>query len=553
MTSFFTLPLQFISHEPGDIVSFITSTRPFLNCSIIPIILSDSTCNNMIDVDWDQNAPRDKIPLWQKLTQEDSDLKWYLLFSLSDTLQFASTIRGPQTANLTLFCQRILTPLIRDNPYFTRTLKHATVFGDEGAMIISLLRKVVSLESYINCWIEPEAALQLKHMPLRKLRVDFDPKSRRESLEILTSSDSVIKNTIREYWTFQVEDFEFVRSFPNLLKLEVCGYSSSTCDITPLGSLVKLRHLVLNHECTVGDSNTFDTVADCICSLVELRVLVLDHYFGEEENFDHFFKLCAESLRHLEEFSIAMPKFSSQGIKYFHQFSKSLRKLSFQFISFERGGFLKFFMSSSLNNLEHLTFEDYFFNRQDEFIADDIQDSSNLKSIPLLPSLKYLDLRQCSDIPRCICENFLSRIHSVEILKVGGSATFDTFNFVGWTKYLLPLQNLKELKLMRKSIENWKDEEPFLRQAALINLERFSMYSAKGMDNETLAVVSSSFPSLRILSIGGKSKMSVKGIETHLSKLKFIESIRVPVSRWNKKQVESMRKSFPKHVRIDVF
>ena len=96
MTSFYTLPLEFLTHEPDLIISFITSTRPFLNCSIVPTILSDEN-------------------LWaSKLSRSDHSLKWYRLFILSDTMQFASKMLLPQGSFARVFADRILSPLLQD-------------------------------------------------------------------------------------------------------------------------------------------------------------------------------------------------------------------------------------------------------------------------------------------------------------------------------------------------------------------------------------------------------------------------------------------------------
>ena len=109
MSSFLTLlPLEFLRHEPEQIVSFITSIRPLFNCSIIPYLLSDEE-------------------LWRRFSFRDRELKWYLLFALSDTLQFASRMCVPLQSDSIVFAEKILKPLINDHPYFTRTLKHFSV------------------------------------------------------------------------------------------------------------------------------------------------------------------------------------------------------------------------------------------------------------------------------------------------------------------------------------------------------------------------------------------------------------------------------------------
>ena len=206
MSSFFTLPIEFISHAPGDIVSFISSSRPFLNCSIVPCILSNK---NTKDLSFAShfNGYMQTGTLWQKLIDEDDDLNWYRFFILSDTLQFSSIMSIPHYSNSTLFTQKILTPLIRDNPYFTRTLKH---FRDFTIEKIKLLPEIKSLEALIlnDNVITSSCSKYLKQLPLRKLEMicyefpeseDFESekiKMAKDFLSDLSSSqDSVTKNT----------------------------------------------------------------------------------------------------------------------------------------------------------------------------------------------------------------------------------------------------------------------------------------------------------------------------------------------------------------------
>ena len=162
MTSFYTLPLEYLTHEPELIVSFITSTRPFLNCSIVPIILSGAPKNKLYETP--------DLSLWEKLAENDKNLKWYLLFALSDTLQFSSTMWIPDDTNLIVFSQRIFTPLIRNNPYFTRTLKHFICGTSENLeFIFPLLRQVRSLETVSIDECGSGIIQHLKHLPLRKV------------------------------------------------------------------------------------------------------------------------------------------------------------------------------------------------------------------------------------------------------------------------------------------------------------------------------------------------------------------------------------------------
>ena len=279
MITFFTLPIEFLTHEPETIVSFITATRPFLNCSIVPTILSDSRTSFL------PTTVHESI--WEKLAFDDLNLKWYLLFSLSDTLQFASSMHIPDNSNATLFAQRI----IHSNPYFTRTLKHfsTSLQGSGLSLIASLLRQVRSLESVSLCSADAETLSHLKFLPLRKYSVLFDNKneSPEKLCDILSCSESVMKNTLEEFVSSScvLSNLGLVSSFPNLRRLMLNNFfNKPTLDIAPISSLKKLQALDLVHSSLIvtgasrNDSHKqqhFESVEECLSELTQLRSLKL--------------------------------------------------------------------------------------------------------------------------------------------------------------------------------------------------------------------------------------------------------------------------------------
>ena len=116
----YLLPLKFLSHQPETILSFISSFRPIFNSSLTPALVGDSEKDLVTPVEEEADPPSS---LWEQLNERDETLKWYRLVALSDTLQFSPRMSMPDIADETHFALQILTPLIRDNPYFTRTLK----------------------------------------------------------------------------------------------------------------------------------------------------------------------------------------------------------------------------------------------------------------------------------------------------------------------------------------------------------------------------------------------------------------------------------------------
>ena len=290
MSSFYTLPIEFLLDEPQTIISFITSTRSFFNCSIIPIILSET------------QKKFEYKTLWEKLAENDTkDLKWHLLFYLSDTAQFSSRMSIPNETNFTLFCQRILSPLIRDTRYFTRTLKYFTLpveskMNGVASLVIAFLSFIPSLESVsISSSISDYATLsQLATMPLRKLDVTFEnPKTNKYFLREFCSSISdpssplslsILKNTLEEFSCNNILTFNFLTQFLNLRKFSCyCSHffteddENYEIDISPLGSLRKLQSLSLSfrgNQLTIFEStSSYRSVEECLSQLTELRTL----------------------------------------------------------------------------------------------------------------------------------------------------------------------------------------------------------------------------------------------------------------------------------------
>ena len=182
MTSFYTLSINFITHEPSFILSFITSTRPFFNSSIVPSILSEETEDSITERTfdlwergWELNYPFDNL-LWEKLAAKDIQLKWYQLFILSDTLQFARGMWLPKNSKGTDFIEKILSPLLQNNFYFARTLKHFTTFSGNLAEIFPLLSGIPSLESLTLHWVSSVNTVSLlKGLRLKKTQIRFFP------------------------------------------------------------------------------------------------------------------------------------------------------------------------------------------------------------------------------------------------------------------------------------------------------------------------------------------------------------------------------------------
>ena len=174
MSSFFTLPVDFLTHEHGSIVSFIASTRPFFNSSIVPCIVSDT------NEDPFSCTRRGLSTLWENLIGDDEHLKWFLLFMNSDTLQFASRMVIPHCADTETFAEEILKPLVRFQPYFRRTLKHfesKTSRSLTATDFVGLLLEIRSLETLSLCTtadphLENCVSQLLQFLPLRSLSLN---------------------------------------------------------------------------------------------------------------------------------------------------------------------------------------------------------------------------------------------------------------------------------------------------------------------------------------------------------------------------------------------
>ena len=190
--------------------------------------------------------------------------------------------------NTTLFCQRILYPLLLETRYFSRTLKKVSVgYSDEAFPVLRLLPQIRSIEEVLMGWPEQVSTISLvKSLPLRSLTiaapsseyelVDEDEEVADAFSSQFTDSDSVIKNTLETFFAVKLENISFLRSFQkNLHSLTLMGYGE--IDISPIGSLYKLQKLVINsYNNVVVSKDHYDSIEDCLSELPELRWLDID-------------------------------------------------------------------------------------------------------------------------------------------------------------------------------------------------------------------------------------------------------------------------------------
>ena len=589
MITFFTLPIEFLCHDHESILSFITSTRPFFNCSIVPALISDSRkC-------WSRDLYPDGWTFWETFIKEDTDLNWYLLLaSYCHTLQFSSSMFMPNDCNSIIFAHKVLYPAIRFQPYFSRTLKHFRSSGDNLMCFVNLLREVRSLESVtLDKTCSSDSVDQLKFLPLKKLTLENLEHDNDEILMELAASDSVIKNTLQEFCcNGYIMSMNFVSSLQNLRRLELVGDS---IEIDPLGSLVNLQSLSLQfNSLLLNKKSKFTSIEDCLAQLVELRSLTILHRHRARytKHFDSFnfldsmlhlqyleievthlqlahvedpddldsiwrelnyvenlsqlrcvkfpywtvdddddgsvcdmFFDCFGKLELLEEIMFSYPTISSNAIASIQKVASSLRKISFNMIEFiGDAGFFE--LISLCSNLEDLTFRQYNLDPECE---------KKLENVP--SRLKRLDITRLWNINENFCREFLAKLENLEYLNLDSCQ----FLFAGWMEFLVPLHQLQSLNcsrtFLRRDISQqytkknfWKYEEVFLKDATFVGLRELNISRVDAIDDETLEIIVSQFPLLRVLSMEApyqSSKITLSGVIKHLPKLTHLEELDV--------------------------
>ena len=564
MPSFFTLPIEFLAHEPCFIVAFVTTNRPLLNCSIVPSLLSNKT-------------------LWKSISGVH-DWKFYHLFStFSHTTQFSSRMTVPARCNGALFFNLMFYPLLRHQPYFHKTLKHfsSSPLDPTGSVIITMLREVRSLESVTLNQPDAQTIRQLVFLPIRELNIyNSHPAASAEFARALEhdNSTAVIQHTLTEFrcdglvdhlnflslfshlkvlelWavgsgqpapdedgvldistsigtlkkleTLRLDGYNLVVSvggktvenylscFIELRLLEITRYPVSTLSF--LEPLVHLRHLFVwvDSVLQIRREGTFQKEVNYIACLPELRNVYVE--WGDIEEVDstivsEIILDAYSSLDLLDELDLKSITLAPDGMVYLHSLASSLRHLTISAWfddDLSDDDLLKLF--SKLNNLESLQLDDIVFPPETkEFQAVPTQ-SITAKMLPKLKSLSLASSANLSE--RMFCE-FISQLSSLEELNLKDC---DLSHILGWMRYVVPLRSLKKIVLDCICFE-WEIEEKIMRDAAtFIDLELLIFPTGSHVADETLDFISSTFPRLREVR-GGVSKLD--SICRYLSKLK---------------------------------
>lgn len=261
----FTQSLAFITHTYGATAAFLTCRNCIFNSSVIPELLSDedlsSTYAGFLGA-----------------------LRWYEIFALSDTMQFASNMTFAATGmEPEELVENVLQPLLTTKRYFSTTLQSCSIFVEDICnALIPQIAQVKTL-SYLCLGNVHDEGLAL-------LKQHFAGHSRLESLTIVlcnVSNEAIadfgsnsfklprVKKIEVNSWcgTAEADSSPFFAVFPNLTSLRIDSSESELNVETLCRDCPKLAEIDLS-GCTfsssldsIGDLTDLRSLSICTCEL----------------------------------------------------------------------------------------------------------------------------------------------------------------------------------------------------------------------------------------------------------------------------------------------